>query len=222
VAFELEDALTRRGKTDELEQIQSITRLGQFAYVRQGEPLGLGHAVLCAHNTVGNEPFALLLGDDVFDEANPALGALIEAFEATGKSVVGVQEVPLAHVSRYGIVNAPGSAAAPWWEVDQIVEKPAPDQAPSRWAVVGRYVLKPEIFKHLQKVKPGVGGEYQLTDALAALANEGELVAAPIPARRYDTGDKLDYLKANVEFGLKREDLGGPFLAYLKDLVANR
>jgi len=222
VAFELEDALSRRGKTDELEQIQSITRLGQFAYVRQGEPLGLGHAVLCAHNTVGDEPFALLLGDDVFDETNPALGALIEAFEATGKSVVGVQEVPLAHVSRYGIVNQPGPAAAPWWNVDQIVEKPAPDQAPSRWAVVGRYVLKPEIFKYLQKVTPGVGGEYQLTDALAALAGEGQLVAAPIPAKRYDTGDKLDYLKANVEFGLKREDLGAPFLAYLKELVASR
>jgi UTP--glucose-1-phosphate uridylyltransferase len=213
VAFELEDALSRRGKTDELEQIQGITKLGQFAYVRQGEPLGLGHAVLCAHNTVGNEPFALLLGDDVFDEADPALGALIQAFEATGKSVVGVQEVPLAHVSRYGIVNAPAPGAHPWWEVDRIVEKPAPELAPSRWAVVGRY---------LQKVKPGVGGEYQLTDALAALANEGQLVAAPIPARRYDTGDKLDYLKANVEFGLKREDLGGPFLAYLKELVANR
>ena len=221
VAFELEDALSRRGRTDELEQIKNITRLGQFAYVRQGEPLGLGHAVLCADATVGNEPFALLLGDDVFDEANPALGALIAAFEATGKSVVGVQEVPLAHVSRYGIVNHPG-APGPWWDVDRIVEKPAPDQAPSRWAVVGRYVLTPEIFEHLKQVKPGVGGEYQLTDALAALAAEGQLVAAPIPARRYDTGDKLDYLKANVEFGLKREDLGGPFLAYLKELVAGR
>ena len=107
MAYELEDALRSRGKTEELEQIQNITRLGQFAYVRQGEPLGLGHAVLCARNTVGNEPFALLLGDDVFDEADPALGALIAAFEATGKSVVGVQEVPLAHVSRYGIVNPP-------------------------------------------------------------------------------------------------------------------
>jgi UTP--glucose-1-phosphate uridylyltransferase len=222
VAFELEDNLSRHGKTEELEQIQSITHLGQFAYVRQGEPLGLGHAVLCAASTVGSEPFALLLGDDVFDEANPALGALIAAFEATGKSVVGVQEVLPANVSRYGIVNAPGSKNAPWWDVDRIVEKPAPDQAPSRWAVVGRYVLKPEIFRHLKKVKPGVGGEYQLTDALAALAAEGQLVAAPIPARRYDTGDKLDYLKANVEFGLKREDLGAPFLAYLKELVANR
>jgi UTP--glucose-1-phosphate uridylyltransferase len=221
VAFELEDTLSRRGKTDELAEVQSITRLGQFAYVRQGEPLGLGHAVLCADITVGSEPFALLLGDDVFDEANPALGALIAAFEATGKSVVGVQEVPLAHVSRYGIVNAPGPEG-PWWPVDHIVEKPDPEQAPSRWAVVGRYVLKPEIFNYLRKVKPGVGGEYQLTDALAALAAQGQLVAARIPARRYDTGDKLDYLKANVEFGLKREDLGAPFLAYLKELVAGR
>src|SRR5208283_160984 len=111
--------------------------------------------------------FALLLGDDVFDEADPALGALIAAFEATGKSVVGVQEVPQAHVSRYGIVNRPGAGAGPWWPVDRIVEKPAPERAPSRWAVVGRYVLKPEVFDHLRKVKPGVGGEYQLTDALA-------------------------------------------------------
>ena len=221
VAYELEDALSRRGRTDELEQVQGITRLGQFAYVRQGEPLGLGHAVLCAQHTVGSEPFALLLGDDVFDEADPALGALIAAFEATGKSVVGVQEVPLAHVSRYGIVNPPAGAPG-WWPVDRIVEKPAPDLAPSRWAVVGRYVLLPKVFDYLKKLKPGVGGEYQLTDALAVMAAHGQLVAAPIPARRYDTGDKLDYLKANVEFGLKRDDLGGPFLAYLKELVAKR
>jgi UTP--glucose-1-phosphate uridylyltransferase len=222
VAVELESYLEQRGKTQQLEEIRKITRLIKVAYVRQGEPLGLGHAVLCAKATVGKEPFALLLGDDVFDEANPALGALIAAFEATGKSVVGVQEVPLEHVSRYGIVNAPGERTTPWWDVDRIVEKPAPDQAPSRYAVVGRYVLKPKVFEFLEKLEPGVGGEYQLTDALAALAARGELVAAPIPAKRYDTGDKLDYLKANVEFGLKREDLGGPFLAYLKELVAGR
>jgi UTP--glucose-1-phosphate uridylyltransferase len=221
VAYELEEALSRRGKTEELEEVQRITRLGQFAYVRQGEPLGLGHAVLCAHHAVGHEPFALLLGDDVFDEADPALGALLEAFEATGKSVVGVQEVPLAHVSRYGIVNPP-TGAPQWWDVDHIVEKPGQAEAPSRWAVVGRYVLTPNVFDYLKRLKPGVGGEYQLTDALAAMAAHGKLVAAAIPARRYDTGDKLDYLKANVEFGLKREDLGGPFLAYLKQLVSER
>ena len=222
VAFELEDALSRRGNTEALAQVQSITRLGEFAYVRQGEPLGLGHAVLCAHHAVGDEPFALLLGDDVFDEADPALGALIAAFQATGKAVVGVQEVLPAHVSRYGIVNPPAPGTGAWWEVDRIVEKPSPEKAPSRFAVVGRYVLTPDVFEHLRQLQPGVGGEYQLTDALAAMAGEGKLVAAPIPARRFDTGDKLDYLKANVEFGLKREDLGGPFLAYLKELVADR
>jgi UTP--glucose-1-phosphate uridylyltransferase len=221
VAHELEQTLRSRGRLEDLEKVQSITRLGHFSYVRQGEPLGLGHAVLCARHAVGREPFALLLGDDVFDEQDPALGALLAAFEATGKSVVGVQEVPRAHVGRYGIVTPPGKGPGPWWNVDRMVEKPNPDEAPSRWAVVGRYVLQPEVFDHLARVQPGVGGEYQLTDALAVMAESGRLVAAPIPARRYDTGDKLDYLKANVEFALKREDLGPAFRAYLHELIGS-
>ncbi len=218
VSFELEDTLRRRGKQEDLDLIQDISHLAQFAYVRQGEPLGLGHAVLCAQHAVGDEPFALLLGDDVFDSGDSALDALIAAYQKTGKSVVGVQEVPLEHVSRYGIVNAP-SDHQDEWDVTAIVEKPDPSVAPSRWAVVGRYVLEPRIFDHLAALEPGVGGEYQLTDALAALAREGRLVAAPIPAKRYDTGNKLDYLKANVEFALKREDLRREFAAYLKDLA---
>ena len=218
VAYELEDTLRRRGKQSDLEQVQGITHLAQFAYVRQGEPLGLGHAVLCARHAIGDEPFALLLGDDVFDERESALESLITAFHATGKSVVGVQEVPLDQVSRYGIVNAPPDHGAAW-DVTAIVEKPDPSQAPSRWAVVGRYVLNPVIFEHLAGLEPGVGGEYQLTDALAILAQRGELVAAPIPAKRYDTGNKLDYLKANVEFALMREDLRADFTAYLKGLL---
>lgn len=217
VAFELEDTLRRRGKQEDLDLVQGISHLAQFAYVRQGEPLGLGHAVLCARHAVGDEPFALLLGDDVFDERDSALDALIAAYRATGKSVVGVQEVPLDHVSRYGIVNAP-SGGSDVWGVTAIVEKPDPSDAPSRWAVVGRYVLEPRVFDHLAALEPGVGGEYQLTDALANLAREGRLVAAPIPAKRYDTGNKLDYLKANVEFALKREDLRDDFAAYLKTL----
>ena len=219
VAYELEDALARRGKDADLKQVRAITALGQFVYVRQGEPLGLGHAVLCAKRAVGDEPFALLLGDDVFDEAEPALDALIAAHEATGLSVVGVQEVPLEHVGRYGIVNGP-LGDEPQWEVQRIVEKPGPDAAPSRFAVVGRYVLTPDVFAHLEKLEPGVGGEYQLTDALMKLAEEGKLVAARIPAKRFDTGDKLDYLKANVEFALKRDDLGAAFLDYLKGVVS--
>lgn len=219
VAYELEDTLARRSKDADLGLVRAITGLGHFVYVRQGEPLGLGHAVLCAKHAVGDEAFALLLGDDVFDEAEPALDALIAAHEATGKSVVGVQEVPLEHVKRYGIVSAPPDAADVW-PVQRIVEKPSPDQAPSRFAVVGRYVLTPDVFKHLEALEPGVGGEYQLTDALMKLAQEGKLVAARIPAKRFDTGDKLDYLKANVEFALKREDLGPAFRDYLKGLFA--
>lgn len=218
VAYELEDMLLRRGKTDDLERVRAITGLGQFAFVRQGEPLGLGHAVLCARHAVGSEPFALLLGDDVFDDDRPALGALIKAFEATGKSVVGVQEVPLEHVSRYGIINAPAHPNGPW-DVTNIVEKPEIANAPSRYAVVGRYILTSRIFDHLAALRPGVGGEYQLTDALKKLADEGQLVAALIPAKRYDTGNKLDYLKANVEFALKRKDLRDDFRAYLRKIV---
>jgi UTP--glucose-1-phosphate uridylyltransferase len=218
VAYELEDTLLRRGKTEDLEQVRSITSLSAFAYVRQGEPLGLGHAVLCARHAVGNEPFALLLGDDVFGEEDDALEALVRAYEATGKSVVGVQEVPLDHVSRYGIVSAPTDPTQVW-EVTRIVEKPQPEVAPSRFAVVGRYILNPKVFEHLAALEPGVGGEYQLTDALMKLAEAGELVACPIPAKRFDTGNKLDYLKANVEFALKREDLGADFLAYLREIV---
>jgi UTP--glucose-1-phosphate uridylyltransferase len=221
VAYELEDTLARKGRTEELDQVRAITRLAPIAYVRQGEPLGLGHAVLCARAAVGDEPFALLLGDDVFDEAVPSLSALVEAFQQTGKSVVGVQPVPLDQVSRYGIVNAP-SGSEGFWEVNRILEKPLPAEAPSNYAVVGRYVLTAEIFNHLANLQPGVGGEFQLTDALASLAGEGRLVAAIIPARRFDTGNKLEYLKANVEFALKREDLGPEFLAYLQDLVQRR
>ncbi|MFN7958642.1 MAG: UTP--glucose-1-phosphate uridylyltransferase GalU [Holophagaceae bacterium] len=218
VAFELEDTLRRRGKQQELSLVQGISHLAHFAYVRQGEPLGLGHAVLCARYAVGDEPFALLLGDDVFDERDSALDALIAAYRASGKSVVGVQEVPSDHVSRYGIVNAPDNHQNVW-DVTSIVEKPSPKDAPSRWAVVGRYVLEPRVFDHLAALEPGVGGEYQLTDALAVLAREGRLVAAPIPAKRYDTGNKLDYLKANVEFALKRADLREDFADYLKELA---
>ncbi len=218
VAYELEDALAKKGRTEELEQVRAITRLAPFAYVRQGEPLGLGHAVLCARSAVGEEPFALLLGDDVFDGTEPALGALVDTFLRTGKSVVGVQPVPPDQVSRYGIVNAPAQPCDSW-EVGCIVEKPSPEAAPSTFAVVGRYILTPEVFDHLAALQPGVGGEFQLTDALARLAEEGRLMAATIPARRFDTGNKLDYLKANVEFALKREDLGPDLLVYLRDLV---
>jgi UTP--glucose-1-phosphate uridylyltransferase len=206
VAYELEETLEHRFKMDEVKLVRDITNLARFTYVRQGKALGLGHAVLAARDAVGEEPFALLLGDDVFDDRDPALQALVEIYQATGKSVVGVQEVPLEHVSKYGIVNGPAGPGA-CWDVHDIVEKPSPDLTPSRWAVVGRYILTPPIFELLAKLEPGVGGEYQLTDALAILARDNQLVAAPIPAKRYDTGNKLEYLKANIDFALRREDI---------------
>ena len=220
VAYELEHALSLRKKDSDLDLIRGITSLANFSYVRQGEPLGLGHAVLCAKHAVGGEPFALLLGDDVFDGAEPALNVLIEAYQATGKSVVGVQKVPAEHVNRYGIINAPHQIGGGCWAVDLIIEKPRPDKAPSQYAVVGRYILNPDIFGKLEALEPGANGEYQLTDALAVLAGRGELVAAEITAKRYDTGDKLDYLRANVEYALKNNELGDQFMSYLKSLVA--
>jgi UTP--glucose-1-phosphate uridylyltransferase len=219
VAYELEHTLSQRRRGIDLDLIRSITSLANFSYVRQGEPLGLGHAVLCAKHAVGDEPFALLLGDDVFDSDEKALDVLIQAHRTTGKSIVGVQTVPLEHVGRYGIVNGPTRPGDSCWEVDRIIEKPSADKAPSRNAVVGRYILCPDVFSKLEALEPGAGNEYQLTDALSVLAKNGELLAAAIPAKRYDTGDKLDYLRANVEFALKREELGPQFLDYLKALV---
>ncbi|MBI4911732.1 MAG: UTP--glucose-1-phosphate uridylyltransferase GalU [Acidobacteria bacterium] len=218
VAHELEEVLRKRGRTEDLEQVRGIARMADFLYVRQGEPLGLGHAVLCARAAVGQHPFALLLGDDVFDGETPALRSLVEVHERTGRSVVGVQLVPEDQVSRYGIVNPP-AGSEPFWAVDQILEKPSRDVAPSRWAVVGRYVLDPEIFEELARLQPGVGGEYQLTDALARLAEKGRLLAAPIPARRFDTGNKLDYLMANIEFALQRPELGPELRRFLETLL---
>jgi len=222
VAYELEHTLSQRQKDFDLEPIRSITRLAHFSYVRQGEPLGLGHAVLCAKHAVGGEPFALLLGDDVFDDADPAINVLIQAHQITGKSVVGVQQVPIEHVSRYGIVNEPKSNSEKCWMVDSIIEKPHPENAPGRKAVVGRYILCPDIFERLEALGPGANNEYQLTDALSILAKNGELTAAIIPAKRYDTGNKLDYLKANIEFALKRKELGEEFMNYLKIIVDKR
>ena len=220
VAYELEHTLSLRQKDVDLDLIRSITNLAHFSYVRQGEPLGLGHAVLCAKHAVGDEPFALLLGDDVFDEAPSALDALIKIHESTGKSVVCVQNVPLEQVSRYGIVNECGADDDNFWDVRSIIEKPSPKDTISQRAVVGRYILCPEIFEILETLEPGSGNEFQLTDALAVVANMGNLLAVPIQAKRYDTGDKMGYLMANVEFSLKRKDLGRPFLDYLKTLVA--
>ncbi len=214
---QLEEILMRKNKTEDLNQLNWIQSLGEFIFVTQPQPLGLGHAVLCAEKAVGNEFFALLLGDDIFDPKEDALQALIDAYISSGKSVVGVQEVPHDHVERYGIVNSPDNKKNMSWCVNTIVEKPSPNETLSRWAAVGRYILSPAIFKLLQETRPGVGGEIQVTDALSRLADQGELIACPIPAKRFDTGNKVDYVKASIEFALKHPEIGSEISQYLKN-----
>jgi UTP--glucose-1-phosphate uridylyltransferase len=218
VAWELEHTLSRQGRALELEQIRSLNRLLQFAYVRQGEPLGLGHAIRCAQLVANHEPVAVLLGDDVFDGEGPALAPLMAAYAQTGMSVVGVQEVPKEHLGRYGVVNG-NPAGTLFWPVHTIVEKPDPNLAPSRFAVVGRYILTPEVFEILKTLPPGHGGEYQLTDALAIMGRQGKLTAAVIPHKRYDTGNKLDYIKACIDFALKRPEFQSELQAFLLSKV---
>ena len=214
VSYELEQLLLEKGKIAELQQLRSIQNLIQFVYVRQGEALGLGHAIRCAESVANNEPVAVLLGDDVFDGSSPAISALMETYAQTGMAVVGVQEVPRAHADRYGIVSAPSAPCASW-QVGAIVEKPYIDLAPSAFAVVGRYILTPEVFEILGTLPPGHGGEYQLTDALSVLASRGRLMATQIGQRRFDTGNKLDYLKACVEFALNRPEFSSDLRQFI-------
>ena len=214
VSYELEQLLLKSKKMGDLEIIRSIHNLVEFAYVRQGEALGLGHAILCARIVAGDEPVAVLLGDDVFENTSPAIESLIRTHESTGLSVVGVQEVPHSHVDRYGIVTPPFGIRNSW-QVSNIVEKPSMDRAPSAYAVVGRYILTPEVFEILETVAPGHGGEIQLTDALAILASRGRLMATRIDQCRFDTGNKLDYLKACVEFALKRKEFSADIKEYI-------
>lgn len=219
-SFELEAVLEKKGQDDLLQMVRDISNLVDIHYVRQKEALGLGHAVWCARKFIGREPFAVLLGDDVIDASVPCLRQLIEAYEANdGASILGVQEVPWEHVGRYGIVD-PGGPAALGMKVKDVKEKPARAEAPSNLAILGRYILHPDIMDVLDKTAPGVGGEIQLTDAIRQLSKSQPVVAYPFEGRRYDVGDKLGFLEATVEFALKRPDLQGPFSSYLRQIVA--
>lgn len=218
-SIELELNLEASGKTAELEMVKEISGI-RIHYTRQKEPRGLGHAILCAKQFVGDEPFAVLLGDDVVDAQVPALKQLINVYDKTGASVLGVQEVPLEKVSSYGIVTSQPTEEARTFTVSDMVEKPAVKDAPSRLAVLGRYVITPEVFDILEQTPPGRGNEIQLTDALKVLAKEQAMYAYNFEGRRYDVGDKQGFLEATVEMALKRPDLRDKFLAYLKDIVA--
>ena len=212
-AVELELTLKQQGKYDLLGLVEELSRV-TIHYVRQKEPKGLGHAVLCARQFVGDEPFAVLLGDDIVDAEVPVLKQLMDVYEDCGGSVLGVQEVPRDKVSSYGIVK-PIAVKEHLWLAEDLVEKPPVEEAPSRLAVLGRYIISPEIFGILAKTQPGRGGEIQLTDGLKKLSESEPVYAYHFEGRRYDVGDKQGYLEATVEFALKRPDLREPFLRYL-------
>ena len=220
----LEAELRKKGKTDLLQIVQETADVNVH-YIRQRYMRGLGDAILCAKTFMGDEPFAVLLGDDVvYHPERPALRQLIDVYEQTGGSVLGCQQVPDEKVSSYGIVA--GEPVNGWKEkllrVSDMIEKPSLAEAPSHFAVLGRYIIKPEIFAILENTKPGKGGEVQLTDALKVLAKLDNVYAYAFEGKRYDLGDKLGFLKATVEFALRREDLGPAFRAYLRQLVQER
>jgi UTP--glucose-1-phosphate uridylyltransferase len=224
VAVELESFLEQRGKTSQLEEIRKITQLIHVAYVRQGEPLGLGHAVLVTRALVGDEPFAVILGDDVIDATPPALKQMIEVYQRVGGPVLAVERVPAADVSSYGVVavDNDSSLGSGVYRITDLVEKPRPEEAPSNLAIIGRYILTPDIFAALERTASDRTGEIQLTNGLRRLLQERAIYACEINGVRHDTGNKLGFLKALVYFALKRPDLAEPFKRYLDSLTAGR
>jgi UTP--glucose-1-phosphate uridylyltransferase len=222
VSFELEHQLAGRGKEDLRRQMRSISGLLQMIYVRQKNPLGLGHAILTARDLVGDEPFAVLLSDDVIDSRVPCLKQMMDVFERYGRSVVAIQRVDPKAVSSYGVIHGVPVPDQDWdgrlFRIDDMVEKPAPGKAPSSLAIIGRYILTPAIFTELASTRRGTGGEIQLTDALRRLLAKEPVYGYVFEGKRYDAGDKLGFLQATVEIALKRPDLGKRFHKYLKSL----
>jgi UTP--glucose-1-phosphate uridylyltransferase len=218
----LEQFLEEKGKRQEAALVRRISDMVKVSYTRQKEPLGLGHAVLVAQDLVGDEPFAVLLGDVLIPGENPATKQLIGVYEATGVGAIAVEEVPKERTSAYGIVDGEPAPQAPFGarllRIRNLVEKPKPEEAPSNLAITGRYVLPPEIFDCLERTKPGAGNEIQLTDAMRILAQETGLWAYIYDGVSYDAGDKLGFLKATVELALQNPELGIPFREYLKTL----
>jgi UTP--glucose-1-phosphate uridylyltransferase len=219
-SYELEATLMQKNKLDRLEEVQAISDLANIHYIRQKEPKGLGHAIWCARRFIGNEPFAVMLGDDVVDSVdNPCIQQLINVFNQCQASVVGVQKVADEDVSKYGIIAPKGNEIAPGViPVASLIEKPALAQSPSNYAILGRYVLTPEIFDILEKLSPGAGGEIQLTDAIKQLNQSQEVFAYQFSGTRYDLGDKFGFIKATIDFALKREDLKEELLEYLQQI----
>jgi UTP--glucose-1-phosphate uridylyltransferase len=220
VSVELESFLEARGKRDQLAEVRKISNMINFAYVRQGEPLGLGHAVLVARELVGDEPFAVILGDDVIDAAPPAMKQLIDVFQRVGGPVLAVERVAPDEVSSYGVIDvaADGDLGDGVFRIRDLVEKPPREKAPSNLAIIGRYVLTPDIFPALAETKSDTTGEIQLTNGLRQLVKTRPIFAYEVKGVRHDTGNKLGYLKAVVYFALRRPDLAGKFSDYLSSL----
>jgi UTP--glucose-1-phosphate uridylyltransferase len=219
VSYDLERHLAARGQHDLLEQVQAISSMINISYVRQGEQLGLGHAVLMARDLVNDEPFAVMLGDDIIDTPVPCMKQMMNVFERYGGPVIAVQKVPQEEISAYGVIDAvPEGDSGRVYRIRDLVEKPTAAEAPSDLAIIGRYILTPEVFEELEKTPRGAGGEIQLTDGLRQLSRRQTLYAYQFEGVRHDAGNKLGFLKATVEFALKRKDLGGPFREYLKSL----
>jgi UTP--glucose-1-phosphate uridylyltransferase len=215
IGFELEETLRKRGKTELAEQMSRLSHMVNLIAVRQKEPLGLGHAVLCAREAVGDAPIAVMLPDDLLDAPLPGVAQLAAVYEKTGKGCVGLMQVEPGQEKMYGIVK--GQQVSPrLWKLDDMVEKPDPKSAPSRLAIVARYVLPPSIFPLLAQTKPGKGGEIQLTDGLRALAQSEGLMGWEFEGTRFDAGDKLGWLQANIAYALKRPGLAGPLREFMK------
>jgi UTP--glucose-1-phosphate uridylyltransferase len=219
--FELEFYLEEGKKHEELEQVQAISEMADIHYIRQRDPLGLGHAVSVARQHVGSEPFAVLLGDDIMVDDSKLLRSMLDVYERYGRSVVAVLEVAREDIKNYGCVT-PETMEENLVRVRSIVEKPKPEDAPSNLAVIGRYVFTPEIFDALDRITPGAGGELQLTDAMSLLLETQTVFGYSFETGRYDIGKKIDFLRATVELALDRPDLGDEFKAFLADLVQRR
>ncbi len=222
VSFELEHLLESKGKTDLLSMVRGISDMIDVSYVRQKEAMGLGHAVHRAKELVGNEPFAVVLSDDIIASETPCIRQLLDVYEYYGASVLALMEVPKDQISAYGVVDAEPVAdngrQGRLFRIRNMVEKPKAADAPSNLAIIGRYILTPEIFQCIESIEPGSGGELQLTDALKYMLRNRPIYGLKFEGKRYDAGDKLGFLKATVEFGLSRHDLGEPFREYLKSL----
>lgn len=216
-SIELEMQLKLKNETSLLKILNNVSSLADIYYIRQKEPKGLGHAILCAKSFVGHEPFAVMLGDDIIDCSIPCLKQLISAYDRYSSSIIGVQKVSQDNVNKFGIINGI-SIDKSIYKITDLVEKPAIDKAPSNIAILGRYIITPDIFNILEHTQPGVGGEIQLTDALRELVLSHSIYALLFKGKRYDIGNKIGFIKANIEFALKNDDLRNELIGYLRDI----